>query len=270
MADAQEEKGVDTGKKQRSAAYPSISLEQAVEYSKMLLDAYRRNAFSREDAIKAMGYTKITGDNAQRIAALGHYGLVERAGSAYKNSVLAESILHFESDDDRTASIVRAAQKPKLFRALINSFNGQALPGRLASILIRSHEINPNVAEKVADNFKKTLEYSGLAKNGIVSSTPIEETGEEDGEEDGMFTPPPASGSPARSGAALRAPLTPPGMHSVSLPSGLIVSYPASMAYLFATGVFAAEIASLEAKAASSTKVPEAPATNNGEDTTAV
>jgi hypothetical protein len=262
MTDSPAEKAVKAGKKQRSAAYPSITLEQAIEYSKILLDAYRRNSYSREDAVKAMGYKKITGDNAQRIAALGHYGLVERDGSAYKNSALAETILHFENEEDRAASIRAAAQKPKLFRALISTLNGQALPSRLASILIRSHEINPNVADKVADNFKKTLEYSGIAQNGIVSVTASIDANDDEDEaieaNASIFLT--QQNRPSGNSSHNPSHSAPAHMQSVTLPCGVVVSFPPEMAFQFIAGKFANEISALNDVVAEATKKNEEPA----------
>jgi hypothetical protein len=41
-------------------------------------------------------------------------------------------------------------------------------------------------------------------------------------------------------------PKVPTGMQSVTLPSGIIISYPSEVAYLFALGKFGAQVAALE------------------------
>jgi hypothetical protein len=155
--------------KQRSAAYPGVPLEQAIELSSKLLSSYGSSPFSRDLGVQAFGYKKVTGDNAMKISALVHYGLLNREGNAYKNSSLAERIEHYVSEEDRKEAIIMAALHPKLFRSLVDSLQGKALPSLLSNILIREYSINKNVADKVADNFKKTLLYTGLSQNGVVS-----------------------------------------------------------------------------------------------------
>ncbi len=243
-------------KKERSTAYPSISLEQALEYSTKLVESYRKNSFSRQNAVEGIGYTKITGDTAQKVAALGHYGLLEKTGTGtYRNTELAQRICYFTSEEQKTEDVTTAAQQPKLFRTLIADHQGQSLPTRLKNILINPHGINPNVADKVAENFKTTLEFAGLLNNGVVGALTVGEDGDSgtEGESANTPVPPPARG--VQMSPPGRHPLPPAGMQTLTLPSGIILSYSSKLAYAFAIGKFAAQITALdEAITAASSK----------------
>ncbi len=239
-----ETKKVEKIKKDRSTAYPAISLEQALEYSKMLVEAYRKNPFGRQNAVEGIGYQKITGDTAQKIGALGHYGLLEKSGkSAYRNSEIAQSICYFTDEDVRTANIQKVVMTPKLFGALLDTHAGQSLPAKLSNVLVQTHGITPTVANKVAEIFKESISYAGLLVNGIVNAPDNEfneepfstEVGKENAGNASLNSKPPVK-------EAIK---TSNGMVTLELPSGVVLLYPHTMSYKFATGSFAKEITSL-------------------------
>lgn len=233
-------------KKDRSTAYPAISLEQALEYSKKLVEAYRKNPFSRQNAVEGIGYKKITGDTAQKIGALGHYGLLEKSGkSAYQNSEIAQSICYFTDDDSRLYDIQKVVQTPKLFRALIERHAGQSLPARLNSVLVQSHGITPTVADKVAVIFEDSLNYAGLLVNGVVQMPKNDDSEEDSFESEEKSGDQESKGSTALTQKKQAPKQVSMDMLPLELPSGIIIYYPERMAYKFATGAFGKEIAAL-------------------------
>jgi hypothetical protein len=252
------EKAEDMAKRERSTAYPSIALEQALVYSAKLVESYRKSPFSRQNAVEGIGYTKITGDTAQKIAALVHYGLLERSGtSAYKNTQLAQDIYYFTSEEEKASDIVIAAQSPKLFRTLLTDLKGQSLPARLKNILIQPHGITPAVADKVAENFKKTLEFAGLLPNGVVATVSVSAEGESE-ETPALHRNAPSPArvsvggmSPSVSGTR---PQIPSGVQSLPLPSGIIILYPVELAYHFAIGKFATQVSALDTAVSEATE----------------
>ncbi|MGB2580768.1 MAG: hypothetical protein WBC83_03675 [Minisyncoccia bacterium] len=237
--------------KERSAAYPAIPLEQAVTFSIKLQAAFGKSPFSRESAVKEMGYKTVTGTSGMSVSSLVHFGLLGRDGNAYRNSELSLRIAHPINDDDFKSAIEIAAFKPKLYRALLVEFTGLSVPTALGSILIRNHKISSKVSDDVASVFRKTIEYAGLYPNGIVSSD-LPET--EEGTKEVQAG---ASSSTTAPISQMRRTASPasnhsenlnvaPNMTSVELPSGITLSYPKNLAYAFTIGTFGKEISALE------------------------
>jgi len=155
-------------KRERSVAYPSFSLEQAINSVSQLRKALGKGPYSRDEAAKALGYSGIS---ATKISTMVHFGLLNRNGNTYSQSELAERINHQLSDEDRNNAIVEAILSPKLYKELIEQFAGEALPVQLGNILIRKG-ISSKISETVATNFQQSLEFSGLLKNGVVLTSP--------------------------------------------------------------------------------------------------
>lgn len=237
--------------RERSAAYPAIPLEQAVDFGIKLQTAFGKSPFSRENAVKEMGYKTVTGTSGMRVAALVHYGLLNREGNAYRNSELSIRVAHPVDDDDSKAAIKSAAFAPKLYKSLIKEFSGRAVPTALNSILIQHHKINRKVADGVADVFRKTIEYAGIYPNGIVSSDLPESDEESVENSDGVQSQTGERSQPHRPaqssvGGRNDGSHFAPGLTSVELPSGIILSYPKNLAYAFTIGTFGKDIAALE------------------------
>lgn len=224
--------------RERSAAYPAISLEDAVGYSTKLQAAFSKSPFSRENAVKEMGHQTVTGASGMKVASLVHYDLLNRDGNAYRNSNLALRLAHRIDDNDFQEALKIAATSPKLYRTLLSDFAGRSVPTALSSILVRNHHIGQKVADDVARIFTKTIEYAGLYHLGIVSSElPVSE---ESSDTTHASLPQPSSNNTPRQ------PATPgttvnrshqmndtPDMRTVELPSGIIISYPNSLGFVF-------------------------------------
>lgn len=230
-------------KKDRSTAYPAIPLVEAIDYSKKLITAYPKSTFDRESAATSMGYKTLSGASAPKVAALVHYGLLDRKGNAYKNSDLAERILHYSTEEDKTEAILEAAKHPKLFESLIIEYSGRAIPPTLNNILVRQYKISLKVAEVVVKIFKDSLEFAGLYSNGIVSESASQSTESFKDDEDKVKNMTLGSQVHGKNEPVRQ---THTGMVDVELPSGIIISYPADIAYLFAIGKFGVQIAALD------------------------
>ena len=152
----------------RSPAYPSIDLERAIPLIQKLNEKFSDDVFSRDNAVEELGLQK-GGDSFRKVAALVHFGLINRKGSSYNVTPLAKQIL-FPGDDQGTKieAIENAARTPKLYKTLIISYQGKQLPTALYHRLITQEKFNQSVAEKVAKDFKKSIEFAGILKNGIV------------------------------------------------------------------------------------------------------
>lgn len=158
-------------KRERSVAYPSFSLKEAIGSSDQLRKALGKGPYSRDEAAIALGYKGVSGISATKISTMVHFGLLNRNGNTYSQSELAERINHPLSDEDRNNAISEAIQIPKLYKDLLAQFSGQALPTQLGNILIRKG-ISAKISDSVAENFQNSLEFSGSLKNGVVLAIP--------------------------------------------------------------------------------------------------
>jgi hypothetical protein len=175
-----EEKAKKT--RERSTPYPGVPLEKAIAMVAEIKVALGKGPYSRTAAAQALGHSTLTGPAARKVAALVHYGLLDRSGGdAYVLGKTVNDILHPISEDQRRGAIALAAVQPKLFSKLIQQYSGQGLPRMLSSILIRDG-VSSGAAEEVATIFSETLSYAGLLKNGVISGgVPIVATTEDTG-----------------------------------------------------------------------------------------
>lgn len=224
--------------RERSAAYPAISLEEAVGYSTKLQAAFSKSPFSRENAVKEMGHQTVTGASGMKVASLVHYDLLDRDGNAYRNSSLALRLAHRIDDNDFQEALKIAATSPKLYKALLNEFAGRAVPTALSSILVRNHQIGQKIADDVARIFTKTIEYAGLYQNGIISSElPASEEPDDTADtnlpQTIVHAVPRHPATPATPVNRSHQMNSAPDVRTVELPSGIIVSYPKNLGFVF-------------------------------------
>lgn len=233
-----------SNKRDRSSAYPAISLEEATMHSSKLYQAFGKAPFKRESAAIEIGYKSLNGPSGSKIAALVHFGLLERNGDLYNNSPLAIKISHPKNDDDKKEAIFQAVKSPKLFNALIKEFSGATLPNALDNILIQNYGISRKVAKEVANNFKKSIKFAELYPNEVVLNTNNDNS---DSIENilGEHTPNTYTISD-RTINQKNTPINFNGMQSIHTPSGLIICYPNELAYHFAIGEFGKQIKDLD------------------------
>jgi hypothetical protein len=193
---------------------------------------------NREVVAKSLGYTSLNGKSNRAIAALIHFGLLEKTGNAaVRISDLGKQVLIPRDESEVKAALSDAARKPSLYQRLFERFGGHGLPALLPNILVREYGVLPGSSDEVARIFRETVEYAGLLRNGVLHSeveviTQADDTldvdGDNGGEEDihptedgpsnegGGQTPSPAPYTPARPPAA-RAPV-PEGTQRYTIP----------------------------------------------------
>lgn len=230
-------------KKERSRAYPVMPLEEALTR----IESINRNLgingqFNRESLAVGMGYTSLNGASARRVAALVHYGLLNRDKDQYSLSPLAKQYLLPVNEGDKEAATREAALSPTLFGEIYDTFKGQVIPKQFVNRLIQEFGIQQKAAPDVERIFKATVEIAGiLQSNGILSDETTSTTS----------SPNPSAAvgtgtdSTVRPSANSQSP-TPSGYLSVNLPSGLIVSYSQDLASAFAFGTFGEELKALD------------------------
>jgi len=162
----------------RSPNYPAVSLKEAVDRTRRLFGEARQSSVSEEAAVKAIGYTGLTGPSRGMLSALKKYGLVEDApGGGVRISKLAMGILHATSDGERVENTRKAALLPPLFRRFHTEFSGVTDP------ILRSHLVREGFSDdgatKAIRAFRQTAEFANLSQSEAI----LDDTEDDDSEE---------------------------------------------------------------------------------------
>lgn len=231
-------------KKNRSAAYPAISLEEAILAIRDIKNKLGKDKYNRKKMSEALGHTSEAGA-VRKIAALVHYGLVKREGNVYSYENIVDKILLPTSEEEKSQALIEAVSHPTLFNGLINKYEGQSLPTMLDSILVRDFNINENYVKEVADDFKASIEYAGIYKNGVLSKSIILSNGEVDevGQEEDKIDD---KKNNTKTDVRLVNNNVTQETVSLELPSGLIIIYPKKLSFNFSMGDFADVIKKLD------------------------
>jgi len=155
-----------TGKKS-----PRHPLAQALLFAAKVNEQYGDTPCSREYAAAAMGHNTVSGTSDTKVGSMTHFGLLDRvSGGKYKISALALRVLMPANDQDKKDALAEAASHPSLYKSLIESYAGKALPAQLGNVLAHEYGVTPRTRDRTARNFKESVEYGGLLKNGILSA----------------------------------------------------------------------------------------------------
>lgn len=156
--------------RERSTAYPGIDLGESVELVARLRDKLGQGPHKRSAAAVGIGYNTLSGASSRKIAALAHFGLLNRTGDTYTVSNLANRILFPTSNEDKEMAIIEAAKQPNLYSLLLTKYSGEKLPAMLQNVLYADYGISPSAAPEAVSAFTETMKFSRLLdENGILS-----------------------------------------------------------------------------------------------------
>lgn len=145
------------GAKERSPNYPSIGIGEAVDLARKLWDREKRTAVPSETAVKAWGYSGLSGASRTLIGALRQYGLLENAQEGVKLSELAIEILHQpDGSEERTVALSKAAMNPPLIKALAET-HSEASDDALRAYLITRRAFSEDGAKRLIKSFREAL-----------------------------------------------------------------------------------------------------------------
>lgn len=153
----------------RSAAYPAISLSEALTFVSEVYKNFTAAQFiSREDVAAVLKRSPAT---IQRdVAAAAQYKFFDKAKQGYQISEPYKTIHNFLSEKEKKKCLLEAFGSPKLYADLIAKHDGHALPLELKTHLIRFHQIAENAAAAAAELFVENARFVGaLSDNGILN-----------------------------------------------------------------------------------------------------
>jgi hypothetical protein len=160
----------------RSASYPWIDLETAVQRLDQFWKVEKAYEAPISAAFKHWGYGLKSSGARLTLAAMLNYGLLSDKGSNEERMVkitsLGVDIVMAPNPEARLQSLKLAAQKPRVFAELLKTMDPENLPSdqTIAHYLVTKKGFNPTATGTFLKNFKGTIKYANLKKSDIMSS----------------------------------------------------------------------------------------------------
>lgn len=224
-----------TIKKERSRAYPVMPLAEAlVRIASINENLGIKGQYNRETIATGMGYAGLNGASARSVAALTHYGFLDRDKDLYSLSNLAKKYLMPLEDDDSASAKRAAALAPTLFSEIYETFKGQVIPKQFVNRLVQEFGIQQKAAPEVERIFKETMKTAGILQDNNILSADTN-TVRQFVKQENQDEPTHAS---SKISLTQPQPSTSVGYLTVKLPSGLVIQYEQDLAPAFAFGQF--------------------------------
>lgn len=160
------------GQRNRSPAYPYLSLKEVAEYATMFFKKYRNNHIAATIALADINITASSGSGVRVISALTQFGLFDAEGVKEARKIwltdLGKSIAWGNPSDptERIEAVQQAALKPNIHQAIYSKYALEAndLPPDdvLEYDLQRDMGFTDKAAVALVKEFKETFQYAGL------------------------------------------------------------------------------------------------------------
>lgn len=149
--------------RERSKAYPGATLEDCVKFTGMIKKELGRGTHDRDSLAQAMGFGSVSGTVSPKIAALVHFGFLDRTASGYELSEASKSVTDAITDQERIEAIKAAFSKPTLYQEILAKFEADGkIPGQLATHLHRFHGITASASGSAAEIFLASGRFAGV------------------------------------------------------------------------------------------------------------
>lgn len=147
----------DEAKKQiiRSAAYPSLTIEEGYVFAEKIYNKFTTNEVTRDEISEGLAISEVS----RSVAACVQYGWLAKTENGYQITEAFTHLLTPESEKEKQLLLLKAFGTPKFNLELINRFDGLVIPEELANSLVRNHNIAPNAAAGAAEIFMKSGKY---------------------------------------------------------------------------------------------------------------
>ncbi|APV49014.1 hypothetical protein BWI17_04550 [Betaproteobacteria bacterium GR16-43] len=161
----------------RSASYPSINLETAVNRAKQFWDGESKYEAPLTSAFQHWGYGPKSSGARLTVAAMLNFGLMTDRGAnasrLVKLTPLGVDLMMAPNADFRVQKLKETVQKPKVFADLLRQFDPKNLPSNqtIAHYLVTVKGFNPSGAEACIKSFRESIRYAQLVSSDILPST---------------------------------------------------------------------------------------------------
>jgi hypothetical protein len=160
-------------KRERSKAYPGASLEACVSYVTQIKKNLGKGVHDRDSLAQAMGFEKANGAVNPKVAALVHFGFLDRAEGGYQLSASSGKITDAINEEERKEELRVAFARPTLYQELLEKFSQERqIPVQLATHLHRFHGITDSASNQAAEIFVASGRFAGVLdiENRIIAS----------------------------------------------------------------------------------------------------
>ena len=157
----------------RSPNYPAVSLPDAVERVKALVDKDGKAGTPMEAAAKHIGFSGAHGTARTVLSALKKFGLTSDQRGRVVPTQLAVDIINFPPDSSRNkAARQTAALSPLIYKQLVDQYaemGNVPSPESLKPELIADMGFNPKAVDAFIRDFFSSLEYAGILEGNRLS-----------------------------------------------------------------------------------------------------
>jgi hypothetical protein len=150
-------------RRERSKGYPGANLEDCAEYVRLIKVNLGKGVHDRDSLAKAMGYDKASGAVNPKIAALVHFGFLQRAPGGYELTPNAARITDPLNEEEKKDELHAAFIRPTLYQELLKKFAAEGqIPVQLATHLHRFHGITTASSDSAAHIFLESGRYASV------------------------------------------------------------------------------------------------------------
>lgn len=152
----------------RSPRYPGMSLEDAIERTRVIYEHEKKTPASTDVIVGHFGIKAGTGPANRVISAMRQYGLLENRGEQLRVSESAFKILHLSDDSAERAQALReAAVKPAIIQDVLRAFpEGLPSDANLRNFLIQQKNFNPDSIAFFIGVLRKNLSFARVDQSG--------------------------------------------------------------------------------------------------------
>jgi hypothetical protein len=157
----------------RSPQYPTISLRQAIERVKLLIQKVGKAGAKRDRLVFDIGFHTPHGEAISVVATLKKFGLIEPMGDTFAPSERAIDIIDRAPTDARRVQAIKdAALSPQIYRELYAPYRETGLPAdSVLQDYLKKKGFNPKVIRLALKNFKETLSFANISTTGQSNMT---------------------------------------------------------------------------------------------------
>lgn len=155
--------------KNRSRAYPSLDLREAIDVLLRLVGIHDFREGDRDSIARVLGHASgLSGVAGRKVASLVHYGLMERREALYRLTALSRHICNAVSEESLRSATRRAFLTPPLFRELVETYRPTGSIPRYFAETLPNLGVTEAAKHEVARIFMASGEYAGiLAADGV-------------------------------------------------------------------------------------------------------
>lgn len=155
--------------RRKSPKFPGIGLNGAV---KVITEAAKHGKSFKQETFATFGLKKAgkgsakSGAFLRRIAALKHFGLIEKKGNQIEFTELAMKILVPKDEAEKKEAIIQSFLTPELFKKLYDS-TSKDIPIKkedLANIAVREYGVTFRAKQRFISSFINSAEFAELLK----------------------------------------------------------------------------------------------------------